>query len=121
MKNAETNMDIPSTALTAEIYKKGKYVTEYYFFVNKGTGTLKIPKLDAGSYTIKLICADDAKTMKVKTVKLTVNKKKLTVNAPKVVGKYKKSKIFKITLKNAGKIKVKLKLKIGKKIYKVKN
>lgn len=120
VKDAETNMDISSTFLVAKIYKGKKLMKEYDLYVNKGTATFKISKLDAGSYTIRFTCFDDEKTMKDKSVKLTVNKKKLSVKAAKVTAKYKKSKTFKIILKNAGKASVKVKLKIGKKVYKVK-
>ena len=75
-----------------------------------------------GTYTIFM--KSEVKYVKDATFKITVLKAPTTVKAPKVIAKYKKSKYFKVTVKHkTTKKAVKntyIKLKIGKKTYKVK-
>lgn len=58
------------------------------------------------------------------TTTAKIIKAKTITKAPKVVGKYKKSKLFKVSVKNKASKKaakyVVLNLKIGKKVYKIK-
>ena len=98
-----------------------------------GIATLKASKLDAGSYKISVyeaLCVygsdpGDEWYVKIsgvlKTTTLKVTKAKASVKAPKVKFGYKKSKYFKVTVKNKktkkaiGGIKLKLKVYTGKK------
>ncbi|MBR4447941.1 right-handed parallel beta-helix repeat-containing protein [Methanobrevibacter sp.] len=107
----------------AKIYKGKKLIKTLYARSSMGACSIKMPKLDAGSYTLKIMHLESFYENTVKTVKLTVNKVKTTVKAPKVTYNFKKSKYFKITVKNKKTkkpIKVLLKVKIGKKTYKLK-
>ena len=80
--------------------------------------------LSVGKHKIVIMPNSKYSTFPKKTFTLTVKKAKTTVKAKKMTAKYKKSKYFKITVKNkaSGKIVPKLKIKVkvftGKK-YKV--
>lgn len=82
-----------------------------------GMVIFKIPaKLDAGTHKIEVI-ADNV----LKKTSIKINKASATVKAPKVTGKLKKSKYFKVTIKNKetkkllSNVKVKIKVFTGKK------
>lgn len=79
---------------------------------------LKIPqKLEVGKH--KIVVVADGKIMK--TTSITIQKADTIVKAPKVTGKFKKSKYFKVTIKNKetkkllSNVKVKIKVFTGKK------
>ena len=81
-------------------------------------------KLSVGRYNFE-ITSDDLKyslTKIIQTIKVT--KAKTILKAPKVTSKYKKSKYFKVTVKDKSTKKavknIKVKIKVGKKLFKVK-
>ena len=82
--------------------------------------------LKVGKHKIRITPYEykDYIAMKPSDVTIKIYKAKTTVKAPKVTGKYKKTKYFKITIKNkATKKAVKniyVKVKISKKTYKIK-
>lgn len=85
---------------------------------SNGKAVLKIPqKLEVGKHKIVVIA--DNKIMK--TTSITIQKAGTIVKAPKVTGKLKKSKYFKVTIKNKetkkllSNVKVKIKVFTGKK------
>jgi hypothetical protein len=118
----DTKKGVDAIDACVRIYKGSKIIKEYYPISSKGTCTFKLPKLDAGSYKIMITDSSLAYKIATKTVKLTVNKIKTTVKAPKVTFKHKKSKYFQATVKANKKPvkKIVLKVKIGKNTYKVK-
>lgn len=102
---------------------KGKNVDYDDVKVNsKGKAYFEASKLAVGTYKIKFNQYDD--TLPKLTASVKITKAKTTVKAPKVTNKYKKSRYFKLTVKNkASKKAVKntyVKLKIAKKTYKIK-
>ena len=97
------------------VYQGKKLITAYFLENDLNTVTIKLPKLNAGTYTLKMAEDADEFAMTSKNVKITVNKLKLTAKAPKVTYKYKKSKYFKVTVKNGKNIKIKVKVYTGKK------
>ena len=97
------------------IYKGNKHVKSYFKVAKNGVISIKLPKVDAGTYKIKISVSSSIHKGSPKTVKWTVNKLKLTAKAPKVTNKYKKSKYFKVTVKNGKNIKIKVKIYTGKK------
>lgn len=103
--------DLSNIKLTIKLKNK-KYNA---YSDSNGTVIFKIPKkLDAGTYNIKISVPH---TKITKTIILKVNKAKATVNAPKLTAKFKKSKHFKITVKNRNTKKAISKVKIKIKVY----
>lgn len=101
------------------------YKTFYATSDKNGIAKFKVSKLPIGSHKVSITPVDTKYTSYDKaTSTIKITKAKTTVSAPKVVSKHKKSKIFKIKVKNkaTGKIvkNLKLKVKIGKKTYKLK-
>ena len=94
-----------------ELYEFYDYNSKFYDY-NSNYFIFPVSTWKVGTYT------------KDATFKITVLKAPTTVKAPKVIAKYKKSKYFKVTVKHkTTKKAVKntyIKLKIGKKTYKVK-
>ena len=99
----------------AELYQGKKLIKTYYLETGSNAVSIKLPKLDAGTYTLKMTPGSDEYALTAKNVKITVNKLKLSTKAPKVTYKYKKSKYFKVTVKNGKNIKIKVKVYTGKK------
>ena len=102
-----------------KVYTKGKAKTYYSTTDSNGVTTFKLPKtLAAGSHKIEIRLLN---TNIKKTVTVKIFKAKTTVKAPKITAKFKKSKYFKVTVKNkvtkkaVSKIKVKIKVYTGKK------
>ena len=105
-----------------KVYTNGKAKTYYAYTDNNGKATFKIPKtLTAGAHKIEIILLN---TNIEKTMTVKIAKAKTTVKAPKVTNKYKKSKLFKVTVKNkankkaVSNVKVKIKVYTGKKYKK---
>lgn len=101
------------------------YKTFYATSDKNGIAKFKVSKLPIGSHKVSITPVDTVYTSYDKaTSTIKITKAKTLVSAPKVVSKHKKSKIFKIKVKNkaTGKIvkNLKLKVKIGKKTYKLK-
>ncbi len=109
--------DLTGFKLIFKLYSGNKYKTYYRTVNTNGAVIFKIPaKLDAGVHKIEVI----ADTIMKKT-SIKINKASTTVKAPKVTGKFKKSKYFKVTIKNKetkkllSNVKVKIKVFTGKK------
>ena len=111
-----------------KIFDGWKYTREYFSTNSKGAATFKASKLPAGKYTLYLFEAyldgdGDFFTCPIPQTKVTlkVTKAKTIVKAPKVTAKFKKTKYFKVTVKNKltkkpiNKLKVKVKVYTGKK------
>ena len=101
------------------------YKTFYATSDKNGIAKFKVSKLPIGSHKVSITPVDTKYTSYDKaTSTIKITKAKTTVSAPKVVSKHKKSKNFKIKVKNkaTGKMvkNLKLKVKIGKKTYKLK-
>ena len=110
-----------------KVYTGKKYKLYYYNAdnENRAEAYFRISSvLSVGKHKIVIMPNSKYSTFPKKTFTLTVKKAKTTVKAKKMTAKYKKSKYFKITVKNkaSGKIVPKLKIKVkvftGKK-YKV--
>lgn len=109
--------DLTSFKVIFKLYSGNKYKTYYRTVKSNGSVIFNIPaKLDAGVHKIEVI----ADTVMKKT-SIKINKASTTVKAPKVTGKFKKSKYFKVTIKNKetkkllSNVKVKIKVFTGKK------
>ena len=104
-----------------ELYEFYDYNSKFYDY-NSNYFIFPVSTWKVGTYTIFM--KSEVKYVKDATFKITVLKAPTTVKAPKVIAKYKKSKYFKVTVKHkTTKKAVKntyIKLKIGKKTYKVK-
>lgn len=124
LTNKFTGKALKNTKVNIKVYT-GKKSKTYSRYANaKGIVTFAASTLSAGSH--KVVITSDYGFCKIPktTTYIKVKKAKATVKAPKVSNKYKKSKYFKVTLKHkTTKKAVKntwIKLKIGKKTYKVK-
>lgn len=110
-----SSVECPLYSCFLSVYKGSKLIYSTRYYTKSSVLSIKLPKVDAGTYKIKVGIGGNYFKTKYKTVKWTVNKQKLTVKAPKVTNKFKQSKYFKATVKNAKNIKVKLKIYTGKK------
>ena len=116
---ANTSANLNNLKFSYKVYTNGKAKTYYSKSDAKGVTTFKLPEtLTAGNHKIeiRLVNTNIKKTLTVK-----IAKAKTTVKAPKVTNKYKKSKYFKVTVKNkatkkaVSNVKVKIKVFTGKK------
>ena len=107
-----------------KVFTGKKYKTYYYDAskISQRDPFFRITSdLSVGKHKIEVSSNSKYITFPKKTFTLTVKKATATVKAKKITAKYKKSKYFKITVKNkasgkvVGKIKVKLKVCTGKK------
>lgn len=109
---------------TLKVYTGSKYKTYSVKTDSNGIASFKASSLSAGSHKIIISSEEDMNMLAVKPVTTTVKitKAKTTVNAPKVVNKYKKTAYFKVTVKLNKKAvkKVSVKVKVGKKTYNIK-
>lgn len=106
------------------VYTKGSY-KDYYAYTNYyGIAKFKISKLSLGAHKVVVSSADSYTSAKKVTSKVTIKKAKTKVYAPKIITKYKKSKTFKIKVKDKATKKavkhVKLSVKIGSNKYTLK-
>ncbi len=124
LKMFYTKSKRPLTKYQSEVkIIKGKSKTYDYIYTNsKGIAYFKASNLNVGTYKIIFNYDDNDVDQITTTVKIT--KAKTIIKAPKVIAKHKKSKYFKVTVKNkATKKPVKntyIKVKIDKKTHKVK-
>lgn len=109
--------DLKDIIVTFKVYSGKKWNVYPKKTDSNGVAIFKIPaKLDAGTHKIEVI-ADNV----LKKTSIKINKASTTVKAPKVTGKFKKSKYFKVTIKNKetkkllSNVKVKIKVFTGKK------
>ncbi|MBR4446964.1 hypothetical protein [Methanobrevibacter sp.] len=97
----------------------------YYYVTDKnGEFTIDVSKWPVGKYAIELedVCLDDDEyyiicPLPKTTINTKISKAKTIVKAPKVTAKYKKSKYFKVTVKNKATKKAVKKLKLKVKVY----
>ncbi|WP_407392189.1 hypothetical protein [Methanobrevibacter sp.] len=104
-----------------DIYRNGKQYYQEWFYESL---TFPVSTWKVGTYNVVINYIESYVQPREVSFTITIKKAPTIVKAPKVTHKYKKSKYFKITLKNkitkkAAK-KVLLKVKIGKKTYNVK-
>lgn len=108
-----------------DVYRNGKYFYDYWF---DESITFPVSTWNVGTYNVVVKYQyPQMKTSKI-TFKITISKAQTIVKVPKITNKYKKSKYFKITVKNKAtknaikNIKIKLKIYTGKnyKIHTVK-
>ena len=124
LKMFYTKSKRPLTKYQSEVkIIKGKSKTYDYIYTNsKGIAYFKASNLNVGTY--KIIFNNDDNDVDPITTTVKITKAKTIIKAPKVTAKHKKSKYFKVTVKNkATKKAVKntyVKVKIDKKTYKIK-
>ena len=112
---------VSGVKLTLKVYTGSKYKTVTVTTNAKGIASYKASTLALGKHKVTVSLADNKYQASAKTSSIKINKAKTTVKAPKVTGKFKKSKFFKVTIKNkatkkaVSKIKVKIKVFTGKK------
>ena len=109
--------DLSRFKVIFKLYSGKKYKTYYRPVDASGIAIFKIPaNLDVGVHKIEVIAGNIMKKTSIK-----INKTSTTVKAPKITGKFKKSKYFKVTIKNTetkkslSNVKVKIKVFTGKK------
>ena len=114
----KANSTLNGFKLTVKVFTGSKYKKYEVFTKSNGIATFKTPaNLATGKHKVEIATNDLAS----KKVTVTVNKAKTIVKAPKVTGKFKKSKYFQVTVKNkatkkaVSNVKVKIKVYTGKK------
>lgn len=102
-----------------DVYRNGKYFADYWFYNSR---VFPVSEWKVGTYKIVIKPCNSFTTPKELSFTVKITKAKTSVKAPKITAKYKKSKYFKITVKSNKKAvkKLLLKVKIGKKTYKIK-
>ena len=122
--NTLTKQPIKYSVITIKAFTGKKY--KYYEVrTNKnGIASFSASVLNAGPHKIEITSDFGVCNIPKTTTAAKIIKAKTITKAPKVVGKYKKSKLFKVSVKNKASKKaakyVVLNLKIGKKVYKIK-
>ena len=118
LNSNETNSTLDGFKLTVKVFTGKKYKKYTVITKSNGTATLKTRKnLAVGKHKVTITTGDSF----TKKTTITVNKIKTTVKAPKVTNKFKKSKYFKVAVKDkatkkaVSNVKVKLKVFTGKK------
>lgn len=115
--------------LTLKVFTGKKYATYYVTTDSKGIASFKKASLlSIGNHKVEITANNKNYVVKKTTSSIKVAKAKTIVKAPKVTVKYKKSKYFKVTVKNKAtkkvvkNIVVKVKVFTGKKykVYKIK-
>ena len=124
LKMFYTKSKRPLTKYQSEVkIIKGKSKTYDYIYTNsKGIAYFKASNLNVGTY--KIIFNNDDNDVDPITTTVKITKAKTIIKAPKVTAKHKKSKYFKVSVKNkATKKPVKntyIQVKIDKKTHKIK-
>lgn len=109
--------------VVVKVYTGKKCTTKFWATTNsKGIATVTPgTKVNVGTHNVVVVPYESDFALNKVTTTLKITKAKTTVKAPKVTNKYKKSKYFKVTVKNkaTGKVvkntKVKVKVYTGKK------
>lgn len=122
MSYTDTKRPLKNYPISVKIINGKKVYYEDIYTNLNGIAYLKVSKLKVGTYKI-IFNYDDADLSTITTT-AKITKAKTIINAPKITNKFKKSKYFKVSIKNkATKKAVKktyVKIKIGKKEYKIK-
>jgi len=122
--NKFTKKPWKESRLILKVFTGKKYKKYAIYTNNKGIAKFKASTLNKGSHKIEITTDIVECKIKKTTTVATITKAKTIIKAPKVTAKYKKSKYFKISIKNkATKKPVKgtyIKVKIDKKTHKIK-
>ena len=122
--NKFTKKPVKECDVTLKVFTGKKYKIYTIRTKNNGIAKFSASGLNVGSHKIEITTDYGECKVKKTTTSATITKSKTIVKAPKVTNKYKKSKNFKVTVKNkATKKAVKntyVKIKIDKKTYKIK-
>lgn len=120
----DKNYVLSDLKLKLRVYTKSGY-KDYYAYTNyKGIAKFKVSKIALGTHKVSIYSADsDTRANKI-TSKVIIKKANTKVYAPRITTKYKKSKTFKITIKDKSSKKavknVKISVQVGKKKYTLK-
>lgn len=116
------NNPVSGLEITLKVFTGSKYITKTIKTNSKGVASYKdASKLAVGTHRVEITSSDKLYNVKNASSSVKVSKAKTTVKAPKVTYKFKKSKYFKLTVKNKATkkavsgIKVKVKIYTGKK------
>ena len=109
---------VKGLTLTLKVYTGSSY-KKYSATTNKnGVATFKdASKLAVGKHNVVITSNDKKYNVKKTTTKIKVYKAKTIVKAPKVTAKFKKSKYFKVAVKNKATKKVVTNLKLKVKVF----
>ena len=122
--NKFTKKPVKYSYMNLKIYTGKKYKNSEINTNNKGIAKLYASYLDAGRHKIEITTGFGFCKIPKTTTSAEILKAKTTVKAPKITAKHKKSKYFKVTVKNQATKKVVkntyVKIKIDKKTYKIK-
>ena len=122
--NKFTKKPVKECDVTLKVFTGKKYKTYTIRTKNNGIAKFSASGLNVGSHKIEITTDYGECKVKKTTTVATITKAKTIIKAPKVTAKHKKSKYFKVTVKNkATKKAVKntyIKVKIDKKTHKVK-
>ena len=121
----DTNKQAKDLDFWIEIKNKKYHYSEFNTADSKGLCNYPLSRLAAGTYTFQIIVVFGEEyypySFLTKTVKVTILKANTIVKAPKITNKYKKSKYFKVSIKNkltnkvVKYVTIKLKIYTGKK------
>lgn len=120
----DTKLSLKDVKLKLRVYTKGSY-KDYYAYTNyNGIAAFKVSKIALGTHKVEVSSADSYTSASKVASTVVIKKANTAVSAPKVTANYKKSKTFKITIKDKATKKVvknvKISVKVGKKKYTLK-
>ena len=123
IKSTSSKKSLYSVEIKIKVYTGKKSKTYTVLTDKNGVARFSLSKLSIGEHKISISAGSYAGAKTISS-KITITKAKTTIKAPKVSNKLKKSQYFKVTVKHKeskNPVKnTKVKLKIGKKTYKVK-
>lgn len=112
---SENKNPLKNTYINLKIINGKKVFYEDIKLNSNGVGHYKASNLAVGNYKI-IFNYDDYRFPKICTT-VKIIKAKTIINAPKIINKYKKSKYFKLTVKNKATKKIVKNLKVKIKVY----
>jgi hypothetical protein len=118
---SDSSFNIDNMKLKLRVYTKGKFKEYSVKTGSKGIAEFKGSKLSVGLHKVIVIPSDSYTAADNITGFIKIKKANTKVSAPKLTAKYKKSKTFRITVKDKATKKAvkgaKISVKVGKKKY----
>lgn len=121
----DKSITLEDVKLKIRVYTKNNYKVFYAFTDYEGIATFDVSDMvNVGTHKVQVSSADQYTKSSNVNSKIIIKKANTKVSAPKVTANYKKSKTFKITIKNKanGEVveNVKISVKVGNKKYTLK-
>lgn len=118
LSNSENGNGISGVKLALKVYTGNKYETSYATTNSLGVAQYDCSALSVGNHKIAVSIQDTSKcSASAKTSNIKINKASYKITAPKTVSILKKSRTFKVTVKNKASLKAVKGVKVTVKVY----